>query len=70
MHIGVLLRAIEDKEHHQVHIAALCARMLQEENVNWKKINEFIIKRWKPSARQRIMEIAWTIHDIEIRYPE
>lgn len=61
----VLLREIGMKEIKQKHLAltyamAICSSEAKSQ-INWRKVNDAIKKRWSASGLNRVKEMAWKI---------
>lgn len=59
-----ILVEIEENKKTQPAIAKTLASVImcgKINNVDWKKINAAIVERWSPSARERVLTMAWKI---------
>lgn len=58
-----ILSEIENKKIHQKDVALMCALAIANNHdlVDWKQVNEAIVKRWSKSARERVLTMAWKI---------
>jgi hypothetical protein len=57
-----LLRDIADHRCRRKHIAQLyrLALMQDDEKINWKVVNNAIIKRWSIAGLEYIKQLAWS----------
>jgi hypothetical protein len=63
---STLLREIATKELNREDIAqtyamAIVSTEARNKLIDWKKVNEAIVERWSPSAREWIKNQAWKI---------
>jgi hypothetical protein len=59
-----IISGISEHKLTQPAIAVLCAKMMVRDGVDsidWKQVNAEIVKRWSPSARERVLTMAWKI---------
>ena len=59
----VILREINELKLTQAEVAKTCALAIRA-NMNetdWKAICAAIVSRWSPSARERVLTMAWKI---------
>ena len=59
---GIILKEIQDKTLHQINISLTYRSAIgahQMANIDWKKINKAIIKRWSKSGLLRVKKMAW-----------
>ena len=55
-----VLDEISNPKLKQRDIAKTCAIIITSRvEADWKAINEAIVKRWSPSARERVLGMAW-----------
>ena len=62
----MLIEEIKVVKLKQPAVAEIIAMVIMNGNhheVDWVKVNSAIVERWSPSARERVLEMAWTIVD-------
>jgi|GEM_PF-2462981 len=64
----IVLQEITDMRCKRNTIAlTLAFGLRQNDNLDWKKINEAILRRWKPSGREYILKRAWGLAEGKIK---
>lgn len=65
-----ILDEIANKTLHQADVSKTIAIVFlngQREQVDWKSVNTAIVTRWSPSARERVLAMAWKIAEDEYK---
>lgn len=64
----VVLQEIADKRMNRNTVAlTLAFGLRQNDDLDWKKINEAILKRWSQSGREYILKRAWGLVEGKIK---